>query len=203
MSNPNYCIITVASCDPKFMDKALNLTEGFKKEIELKANPISIRYGVMSTGQYAGAIAFFQNYESLADFEKSFVVSQAANDYQELFNSGNASVIMRNIAKYLDIPFEQKASAKAKYLVLTRVSGQGSMENEITSLAPVFANGGALTYRLANVITGSNVGNQLLGVTYSSMADIENVYDNLADDKTYSGLIGKVEVNMRNIISLK
>ena len=203
MSNPNYCIITVANCDPKFMDKALNLTGGFKKEIELKANPTSIRYGVMSTGQYAGAIAFFQNYESLADFEKSFVVYQAANDYQELFNSGNASVIMRNIAKYLDIPFEQKASAKAKYLVLTRVSGQGSMENEITSLAPVFANGGALTYRLANVITGSNVGNQLLGVTYSSMADIENVYDNLADDKTYSGLLGKVEVNMRNIISLK
>jgi predicted TIM-barrel enzyme len=185
------------------MDKALNLTEGFKKEIELKANPTSIRYGVMSTGQYAGAIAFFQNYESLADFEKSFVVYQAANDYQELFNSGNASVIMRNIAKYLDIPFEQKASAKAKYLVLTRVSGQGSMENEITSLAPVFANGGALTYRLANVITGSNVGNQLLGVTYSSMADIETVYDNLANDETYSGLLGKVDVNMRNIISLK
>jgi predicted TIM-barrel enzyme len=185
------------------MDKALNLTEGFKKEIELKANPTSIRYGVMSTGQYAGAIAFFQNYESLADFEKSFVVYQAANDYQELFNSGNASVIMRNIAKYLDIPFEQKASAKAKYLVLTRVSGQGSMENEITRLAPVFANGGALTYRLANVITGSNVGNQLLGVTYSSMADIETVYDNLANDETYSGLLGKVDVNMRNIISLK
>jgi hypothetical protein len=110
---------------------------------------------------------------------------------------------MRNIAKYLDIPFEQKTSSKAKYLVLTRVSGQGSMENEITNLAPVFANGGALTYRLANVITGNNVGNQLLGVTYSSMADIENVYDNLAADKTYSGLLGKVDVNMRNIISLK
>jgi len=59
MSNPNYCVITVANCDPKFMNKALDLTEGFKKEIELKANPISIRYGVMSTGQYAGAIAFF------------------------------------------------------------------------------------------------------------------------------------------------
>ena len=203
MSNPNYCVITVANCDPKFMNKALELTEGFKKEIELKANPISIRYGVMSTGQYAGAIAFFQNYASLADFEKSFGVYQAANDYQALFNSGNASVIMRNIAKYLDIPFEQKASAKAKYLVLTRVSGQGSMENEITNLAPVFANGGALTYRLANVITGSNVGNQLLGVTYSSMADIENVYDNLAANETYSGLLGKVDVNMRNIISLE
>ena len=188
MSNPNYCVITVANCDPKFMNKALDLTEGFKKEIELKANPISIRYGVMSTGQYAGAIAFFQNYESLADFEKSFVVYQAANDYQELFNSGNASVIMRNIAKYL---------------VLTRVSGQGSMENEIANLAPVFANGGALTYRLANVITGSNVGNQLLGVTYSSMADIENVYDNLAANEAYSGLLGRVDVNMRNIISLK
>ena len=68
MSNPNYCVITVANCDPKFMNKALELTERFKKEIELKANPISIRYGVMSTGQYAGAIAFFQNYASLADF---------------------------------------------------------------------------------------------------------------------------------------
>ena len=79
MSNPNYCIITVANCDPKFMDKALNLTEGFKKEIELKANPISIRYGVMSTGQYAGAIAFFQNYASLADFEKSFGVYVSGN----------------------------------------------------------------------------------------------------------------------------
>jgi hypothetical protein len=41
------------------MDKALDLTEGFKNEIERKANPISIRYGVMSTGQHAGTIAFF------------------------------------------------------------------------------------------------------------------------------------------------
>ena len=73
MSNPNYCVITVANCDPKFMNKALDLTEGFKKEIELKANPISVRYGVMSTGQYAGAIAFFQNYASLADFENLLV----------------------------------------------------------------------------------------------------------------------------------
>jgi hypothetical protein len=35
------------------------------------------------------------------------------------------------------------------------------------------------------------------------MADIEHVYDNLAADKTYSGLLGKVDVNMRNILSLK
>ena len=203
MVTPNYCIITVAKCNPAFMDKALNLTEGFKNEIEREANPISIRYGVMSTGQHAGAIAFFQNYSSLSDFEKSFAVYQAANDYQALFNSGNASVIMRNIAKYLHIPFEQKTAAEAKYLVLTRVAAKESMESEISAVAPIFSKGGALTYRLANVITGNNVGNQLLGVSYSSMADIENVYDGLANDETYKGLLTKVHVNMRNIIRLR
>jgi hypothetical protein len=203
MKTPNYCVITIAKCNAAFMDKALDLTEGFKNEIERKANPISIRYGVMSTGQHAGTIAFFQNYFSLSDFEKSFAVYQAASDYQALFNSGNASVILRDIVKYVDIPFEQKTSAEAKYLVLTEVSGKESMESEISAVAPIFLKGGALTYRLANVITGNNVGNQLLGVSYSSMTDIENVYDLLADDKTYKGLLNKVDVNMRNIIRLR
>jgi hypothetical protein len=110
---------------------------------------------------------------------------------------------LRDIVKYVDIPFEQKTSAEAKYLVLTEVSGKESMESEISAVAPIFLKGGALTYRLANVITGNNVGNQLLGVSYSSMTDIENVYDLLADDKTYKGLLNKVDVNMRNIIRLR
>ena len=40
-------------------------------------------------------------------------------------------------------------------------------------------------------------------MTYSSMADVENVHDNLVANETYIGLLGKVDVNMRNIISLK
>jgi hypothetical protein len=60
MKIPNYCVITLAKCESAFMANAMQLTEGFKNEIEKKANPISIRYGIMTTGQHAGSIAFFK-----------------------------------------------------------------------------------------------------------------------------------------------
>jgi hypothetical protein len=203
MKIPNYCVITLAKCESAFMANAMQLTEGFKNEIEKKANPISIRYGIMTTGQHAGSIAFFQNYTTLSDFEKSFSIYQESDDYKALFTSGNAQVVMRNIVKYIDIPFEQKLAKEAKYLVLTRVSTAESMEPEIAELAHIFSEGGALTYRFGNLITGNNVGNQLLGVTYSSMAEMEKIYDILGKHDGHKALLNKVNVNMRNIINLQ
>lgn len=202
MNQPNYCIVTVADCHSGFIQEALELTEGFKIEIEEKANPVSVQFGVFSTGEHAGSIGFFQNYLSLSDFETSFEICQESRDYRTLFTSGNAHVILRNIVKYMPVTFEENLIGKAKYLVLTRIDTTDSMADSINKLAPLFFEAGALTYRLGTVITGSNVGNQLLGVTYASIEAVEKVYSFLESNPDYKELLAKVNVNMRNIIKL-
>ena len=203
MDQPNFCVATLAKCRAVFMPEALELTQGFKKEMEEKANLISIRYGILSTGEHAGAIAFFQNYLSLADFEKSFEIYQEAQDYRALFASGNAQIISRNIVKYSPIRFEENLTTSPKYLVLTRVDAADSMASQIDRLSPLFSEAGALTYRLGTIITGTNVGNQILGVTYSTMEAIEKVYNFLDTHPDYKALLAKVTVNMRNIVKLQ
>tara|TARA_Y100000588_G_C14179398_1_gene892922 strand:+ start:825 stop:1553 length:729 start_codon:yes stop_codon:yes gene_type:complete len=203
MDQPNYCVVTLAKCKAVFMPEALELTQGFKKEIEEKANPISIRYGVLSTGQHAGAIAFFQNYLSLEHFEKSFEIYQEAQDYRTLFESAHAHIISRNIVKYSPIQFDENLTASPKYLVLTRIDTADSMAEQITGLSPLFSEAGALTYRLGTIITGTNVGNQILGVTYSTMESIEKVYSFLDTHPDYKALLAKVTVNMRDIVKLQ
>ena len=203
MNQANYCIITIANCDSSFLQKAMELTQTFKSEIEEKANPVSIRFGTLSTGEHAGSIAFFQNYSTLSDFEKSFDIYQKSEDYKALFTGGNARVILRNIVKYTPITFEENLIGKAKHLVLTRVDTADSMAGYINKLAPIFSEAGALTYRLGTVITGSNIGNQLLGVTYASIDAVEKVYTFLESNPDYKELLTKVNVNMRNIVRLQ
>ena len=68
------------------------------------------------------------------------------------------------------------------------------MLTSINKLAPIFSGNGALTYRLGSIISGENVGNELLAVSYRSTEQIEKAYDHL---------VNNVTVNSRNIIKLE
>ncbi|MED5227591.1 MAG: hypothetical protein VX962_11295 [Pseudomonadota bacterium] len=202
MEMPKFCVITVAECDANYLSRALELTRELKNEIEEKGNPVSIRAGTLITGYYAGAMAFFQNYLTLSDFEKSYEILQASWHYQSLFKSGAAKVASRNLIKFSPVEYEKNLIVEAQYLVLTRVKTLGSMLPSINRLAPVFSKTGALSYRLGSIMTGNNVGNELLGVSYKSMNQIETAYDLLADNLDYKDLLKNVTVKARNIVKL-
>ena len=202
MEMPKFCVITVAECDANYLSRALELTRELKNEIEEKGNPVSIRAGTLITGYYAGAMAFFQNYLTLSDFEKSYEILQASWHYQSLFKSGAAKVASRNLIKFSPVKYEENLIVEAQYLVLTRVKTLGSMLPSINRLAPVFSKTGALSYRLGSIMTGNNVGNELLGVSYKSMNQIETAYDLLADNLDYKDLLKNVTVKVRNIVKL-
>ena len=202
MEMPKFCVITVAECDANYLSRALELTRELKNEIEEKGNPVSIRAGTLITGYYAGAMAFFQNYLTLSDFEQSYEILQASWHYQSLFKSGAAKVASRNLIKFSPVEYEENLIVEAQYLVLTRVRTLGSMLPSINRLAPVFSKTGALSYRLGSIMTGNNVGNELLGVSYKSMNQIETAYDLLADNLDYKDLLKNVTVKARNIVKL-
>ncbi|MBO91247.1 MAG: hypothetical protein CMM27_04960 [Rhodospirillaceae bacterium] len=202
MEMPKFCVITVAECDANYLSRALELTRELKNEIEEKGNPVSIRAGTLITGYYAGAMAFFQNYLTLSDFEQSYEILQASWHYQSLFKSGAAKVASRNLIKFSPVEYEENLIVEAQYLVLTRVKTLGSMLPSINRLAPVFSKTGALSYRLGSIMTGNNVGNELLGVSYKSMNQIETAYDLLVDNLDYKDLLKNVTVKARNIVKL-
>ena len=202
MEMPKFCVITIAECDSNYLSRALELTRELKNEIEEKGNPVSIRAGTLITGYYAGAMAFFQNYSTLSDFERSYEILQASPHYQTLFNCGAAKVASRNLIKFSPVEYEENLIVEAQYLVLTRVKTLGSMLPSINRLAPVFSKTGALTYRLGSIMTGNNAGGELLGVSYKSMNQIETAYDLLADNLDYKDLLNNVTVKARNIVKL-
>ena len=202
MEMPKFGVITIAECDSNYLSRALELTRELKNEIEEKGNPVSIRAGTLITGYYAGAMAFFQNYSTLSDFEQSYEILQASWHYQSLFKSGAAKVASRNLIKFSPVEYEENLIVEAQYLVLTRVKTLGSMLPSINRLAPVFSKTGALSYRLGSIMTGNNVGNELLGVSYKSMNQIETAYDLLADNLDYKDLLKNVTVKARNIVKL-
>ncbi len=202
MEMPKFCVITVAECDANYLSRALEITRELKNEIEEKGNPVSIRAGTLITGYYAGAMAFFQNYLTLSDFEQSYEILQASWHYQSLFKSGAAKVASRNLIKFSPVEYEENLIVEAQYLVLTRVKTLGSILPSINRLAPVFSKTGALSYRLGSIMTGNNVGNELLGVSYKSMNQIETAYDLLADNLDYKDLLKNVTVKARNIVKL-
>ena len=157
MKSPNYCIITVAECQSKSLPKNLELCRQLKTYVEDKLTNTLIYFGVFTTGNYAGALAYFENYSTLRDFEQAFEIYQHTSYYQKLFNGGTASIKSRNFIKYSPVTYEQDLKVEGRYLVLTRVKTDRSMLNTINKLAPIFSRTGALTYRLGSIMTGESV----------------------------------------------
>ena len=202
MAEANYVVITVAKTAPDYFNTAVEQASSVIDDLTSKAGALLVRLGRIGTGEQAGSVALLQFYENLSGFEKALDVYAASSDYQAMMASGKVQVVMRNIAKFHSVPFDNQITDAAKFLVLTRASAPVSSVETVTQLAPVFADNGALTYRFATIVTGSNAGNRLLGVTYPSMDAIEKTYDALGENASYQAALGTFDINLRAIIRL-
>ena len=200
MADANYFVITVAKCDPTYVATAMEQIGSVIDDLKSKAGAIVVRAGIITTGEQAGSLALFQAYEGMDGFEKALDVYAASSDYAAMMASGKVSVVMRNLLKIHAVPFDQNTTKTPKFIVLTRATAADTMIDTITQLAPIFADGGALTLRYGTLVTGSNAGNRLLGVTYPSMAAIEKTYDALTADAAYQAALSSFNVNLRAIV---
>ena len=106
MKSPNYCIITAAEYQSKSLPKNLELCRQLKTYVEDKQTNTLIYFGFVTTGNYAGALAYFENYSTLRDFEQAFEFYQDSSYYQTLFNGETASIKSSNFIKYNPVNYE-------------------------------------------------------------------------------------------------
>ena len=202
MSNINYFVLTVADCDADYTSTMVGHVKTLAQELLDDAGAIRVRVGVVSTGDNPGAVLLVQGYERIDGFEIALGVYAKSSAYASFVASGKVRIRLRNIVRTHSVAFEAKGSGDAKYIVLTRGSSADPMLENMAELAKVFEDAGACTLAYGTVITGSNVGNRLLGITYPSMSAIESAYDELASNTAYQSLIGDIDINMRQIVRL-
>ena len=205
MSDTNYVILTVASVDFDYRETMTKLMSSYSKDLIENAGARGTRFGSIGTGEHAGSLIFIQFYDDLNGYQKALEVQANSNDFKEIMNSGKANIYLRNIATSLPTKFDN-SSEHPKYIVITRaessMSNKDKFLNCINETSSCFKDNGAVTLRFGNLLTGSNVGNYLLGVGYPSMEAIEKTYDELLAHSSYKELMTFAKVNMRNIIKI-
>ena len=205
MSNTNYVIMTVASVDFSYRETMAKLMSSYSKDLIAKAGAKGTRFGSIGTGEHAGSLLFIQFYDDLNGYQKGLEMQGNSSQFKEIMSSGKANIYLRNIATSLQTKFEQSAE-HPKYIVITRAEASMSDKEKfldcVNDTSSCFKDNGALTLRFGNLLTGSNVGNYLLGVGYPSMEAIEKTYDELSANSSYKKLMTFAKVNMRNIIKI-
>ena len=205
MSNTNYVIMTVASVDFSYRETMTKLMSSYSKDLIAKAGAKGTRFGSIGTGEHAGSLLFIQFYDDLNGYQKGLEMQGNSSQFKEIMSSGKANIYLRNIATSLQTKFEQSAE-HPKYIVMTRAEASMSDKEKfldcVNDTSSCFKDNGALTLRFGNLLTGSNVGNYLLGVGYPSMEAIEKTYDELSANSSYKKLMTFAKVNMRNIIKI-
>jgi hypothetical protein len=205
MSNTNYVIMTVASVDFSYRETMAKLMSSYSKDLIAKAGAKGTRFGSIGTGEHAGSLLFVQFYDDLNGYQKGLELQGNSSQFKEIMSSGKANIYLRNIATSLQTKFEQ-SSEYPKYIVMTRAEASMSDKEKfldcVNDTSSCFKDNGALTLRFGNLLTGSNVGNYLLGVGYPSMEAIEKTYDELSANSSYKKLMTFAKVNMRNIIKI-
>ena len=205
MSNTNYVIMTVASVDFSYRETMAKLMSSYSKDLIAKAGAKGTRFGSIGTGEHAGSLIFVQFYDDLNGYQKGLELQGNSSQFKEIMSSGKANIYLRNIATSLQTKFEQSAE-HPKYIVMTRAEASMSDKEKfldcVNDTSSCFKDNGALTLRFGNLLTGSNVGNYLLGVGYPSMEAIEKTYDELSANSSYKKLMTFAKVNMRNIIKI-
>jgi len=198
--NANYMVITIAACEASYAQEALGHVGTFVGELMDRASCVGARYGVMGTGMEAGSLVLFQSYAGLGDIEKVFEVYAASSAYQAVINSGKLSVTLRNIVKLEDVQLSDPSADTPSYGVVTIVSRSGLTGERMKGIVPIFEQNGAMLMRFGTLITGSNAGKLLLGVTYPSMDAIEKTYDSLRASADYQSLLSEVKLQRREIV---
>ena len=205
MSNTNYVVMTVASVDFSYRETMAKLMSSYSKDLIAKAGAKGTRFGSIGTGEHAGSLLFVQFYDDLNGYQKGLELQGNSSQFKEIMSSGKANIYLRNIATSLQTKFEQ-SSEHPKYIVMTRAEASMSDKEKfldcVNDTSSCFKDNGALTLRFGNLLTGSNVGNYLLGVGYPSMEAIEKTYDELSANSSYKKLMTFAKVNMRNIIKI-
>ena len=205
MSNTNYVIMTVASVDFSYRETMAKLMSSYSKDLIAKAGAKGTRFGSIGTGEHAGSLLFIQFYDDLNGYQTGLELQGNSSQFKEIMSSGKANIYLRNIATSLQTKFEQ-SSEHPKYIVMTRAEASMSDKEKfldcVNDTSSCFKDNGALTLRFGNLLTGSNVGNYLLGVGYPSMEAIEKTYDELSANSSYKKLMTFAKVNMRNIIKI-
>ena len=205
MSDTNYVILTVASVDFSYRETITKLMSQYSKDLIANVGAKGTRFGSIGTGEHAGSLIFIQFYDDLNGYQKAMDFQSTSPIFKEIMNSGKANVYLRNIATSLPTKFEN-SNEHPKYIVITRaeaaMSDKDKFLNCINDTASCFKENGAITLRFGNLLTGSNVGNYLLGVGYPSMEAIEKTYDELLTHSSYKELMTFAKVNMRNIIKI-
>ena len=205
MSDTSYVVLTLASVDFSYRETMTKLMSSYSKDLIANADAKGTRFGSIATGEHAGSLIFIQFYDKLDGYQKALDVQANSSEFKEMMNSGKANIYLRNIATALPTKFEN-SSEHPKYIVITRaeaaMSNKDKFLNCINDTASCFKDNGALTLRFGNLLTGSNVGNFLLGVGYPSMESIEKTYDKLLAHSSYKELMTFAKVNMRNIIKI-
>jgi|GEM_PF-4774530 len=153
--------------------------------------PVAVAMLVVGMGGYI----VLSGLEPLLNYAKSAA-------YADFVASGKVQIRLRNLVKTHPVPFQAKESGDPKYIVLTRVSSSDPLLDNMAKLAKVFEDAGACTLAYGTIITGSNAGNRLLGITYPSMSAIETAYDMLGSDADYQALLEDIHINMRHIVRL-
>ena len=202
MSDINYFVLTVADCEADYRNTMVGHVKTVAQELLDNAGAIRVRVGVVVTGDNPGGVLLVQGYEGIDGLEKALDVYSNSAAYAEFVASGKVQIRLRNLVRTHPVAFQANGSGDPKYIVLTRASSSDPMLDNMPTLAKVFEDAGACTLAYGTIITGSNVGNRLLGITYPSMSAIESAYDTLASDSDYQALLQDVDINMRQIVRL-
>jgi hypothetical protein len=200
----NFYVNTVGAVSSTRLSEAIDLGKVLAEESKA-AGSVRASIGTIMTGNNAGSVVFQQFFNSLNDFANVMDAFAVSNTYGEIIQTG-LKVTMRNVAKFCDVPFNAPENPTRKYVVLTRGTShvsQSELIDLIAEAAPIFADSGAQTFRLAQIMTGNNVGDFLLGVTYPSMAQIEVTYDTIGTSPVASKIYAALDVNLRTIIKIQ
>jgi hypothetical protein len=202
MASTNYTMITVAACDPGFLDQALKHTGALAEELKSSAGAMITRYGVLSTGEQAGSLILLQGYSELNGIDAAFEVYGQSDNYQALIGSGKLSVTLRNILKVEPLELKNQSIEVPAYGVLTRWGSADAMVERMSGMVPLFEDNGAMFMRYWTIMTGSNAGRRLLAVGYPSMDAIEKTYEALRGSSDYTSMVGDIDIDFRNIMRI-
>jgi hypothetical protein len=202
MASTNYTMVTVAACEPGFLDQALKHTGALAEELKSSAGAMITRYGVLSTGEQAGSLILLQGYSELNGIDAAFGVYGRSDNYQALIGSGKISVTLRNILKVEPLELQKQSTEVPAYGVLTRWGSAEAMVERMSAMVPLFENNGAMFMRYWTIMTGSNAGRRLLAVGYPSMDAIEKTYVALRGSADYNAMVSDIDIDFRNIVRI-
>ena len=199
----NFYVNTIGAVSASKLAVALDLGKVLADESRA-AGSVRAGVGTIMTGNTAGSIIFQQFFNSLDDFANVMDAFAASSTYAKIIGTG-LKVTKRNVAKFCDVPFKGPENPKRKYVVFTKGTShvsQSELMDMVGDAAPMFADSGAQTFRLARIITGNSAGDFLLGVSYPSMAEIETTYVALGTSPVAAKIYSSLDVNLRTIVKL-